>query len=329
MSMTQTETLTAGKPPARGIGLRRTLRALTSNRKALVGIVIILIFIVLALLAPVFFPENPSIIKGGGAQPPSAEHWFGTTPKGQDVLALTLWGSRSSLYVGFVAGLLATIIAVLVGLASAYFGRSVDDVLSLLTNVALVIPGLPLLVILAAFMPPGLGTVIVVIAVTGWAGAARVLRSQAMSIRGKDYVAASIVTGEKPGRIMLRDILPNMASIVMTALLGSVIGAIGAQAGMEFLGLGDANTISWGTNLFWANTDGALMLGRWWVFLPSGLAIALIAYALSLCNYAVDEITNPRLRRPKRKTKAGEPTRVTVKAEPASETSMTGGTQND
>ncbi|WP_336582327.1 ABC transporter permease [Nesterenkonia sp. PF2B19] len=184
-----------------------------------------------------------------------------------------------------------------IGLISAYFGRVVDETLSLLTNIFLLIPGLPLLVVLAAFLPQGLGTVIVVLIITGWAGTARVLRSQALSIRGKDYIDAAVVSGERTTRIAVRDMLPNMASIVMTTLLGSVIGAIGAQAGLEFLGLGDANTISWGNNLYWANTDGSLMLGQWWIFLPSGLAIALVAFALALCNYAVDELTNPRLRR--------------------------------
>lgn len=319
MAISQTEALVAGRQPARGRSFIRLIRALLRNKKAVVGLSMILVFVVLALLAPVFFPEDPSRIGSGGAHPPSAEHWLGTTTKGQDVLALTLWGSRSSLLVGLTAGILATVIAVLIGLASAYFGKVVDDSLSLLTNVFLLIPGLPLLVILAAFLPPGLGTVIVVLAVTGWAGGARVLRAQGMSIRGKDYVAASIVTGEKPLRIMLRDILPNMASIVMMTLLGSIIGAIGGQAGMEFLGLGDSNTISWGTNLFWATSDGSLMLGQWWIFVPSGLAIALIAYALALCNYAVDEITNPRLRKPRRKIDPTAPTVVTAEAAALSE----------
>ena len=300
MALSQTQALVTGRPPARGRSLARLLRALGRNGKAVAGLIIITLFIAFALLAPVLFPGDPSRIGDGGATPPSLAHLLGTTSKGQDVLALTLWGSRSSLLVGLVAGILATVIAILVGLASAYFGRVADDVLSLLTNVFLLIPGLPLLVILAAFLPPGLGTVIVVLAITGWAGGARVLRAQAMSIRGKDYVAASIVTGEPALRIMLRHILPNMASIVMMTLLGSIIGAIGAQAGLEFLGLGDSNTISWGTNLFWATSDGALMLGQWWIFFPSGLAIALIAFALALCNYAVDEITNPRLRKPRR-----------------------------
>jgi peptide/nickel transport system permease protein len=318
MAISQTEALATGGAAARGRSLARLVSALMRNGKAVVGLSMILVFVVLALLTPVIFPDDPSRIGSGGAHPPSVEHLFGTTAKGQDVLALTLWGSRSSLLVGLTAGVLATVFAVLVGLASAYFGRTTDDLLSLLTNVFLLIPGLPLLVILAAFMPPGLGTVIVVLAITGWAGGARVLRSQAMSIRGKDYVAASIVSGERPLRIMLRDILPNMASIVMMTLLGSIIGAIGAQAGLEFLGLGDSNTISWGTNLFWATSDGALMLGQWWIFVPSGLAIALIAYALALCNYAVDEITNPRLRKPRRARSAMAPTAVVIETSAAS-----------
>lgn len=314
MASTKTEAL--AMTPKRGSrGGARLFRNLGRNGKAIAGIAILVVFIAAALLAPVFFPEDPSRILSGGATPPSLEHLLGTTAKGQDVLALTLWGARSSLLVGFAAGILATLVAILVGLAGAYFGGVLDDILSLATNVFLLIPGLPLLVILAAFMPPGLGTVVIVLVITGWAGGARILRSQGLSIRGKDYVAASIVAGESPLRIMLRDILPNMASIVMSTLLGCIIGSIGAQAGLEFLGLGDSNTISWGTNLFWATSDGSLMLGQWWIFVPSGLAIALVAFALALCNYAVDEITNPRLRKPRRAASANAPTLVTVGAD--------------
>lgn len=309
MTILRTEALRTGMQEG-SRSARRLVRALLRNRKAVVGLSILVVFIVMAAIAPVVFPEDPSRIGSAGATPPGAAHLLGTTAKGQDVLALTMWGARSSLFVGFVAGICATVLAVFIGLASAYFGRAVDDVLGLVTNVFLLVPGLPLLVILAAFLPPGLGTVIVVLAITGWAGGARVLRSQAMSIRGKDYVAAAIVTGERPLRIMLRDILPNMASIVMMTLLGSIIGAIGAQAGLEFLGLGDSNTVSWGTNLFWATSDGSLMLGQWWIFVPSGLAIALVAFALALCNYAVDEITNPRLRKIRRAGSATAPTTV-------------------
>ena len=284
---------TATRPSGR-IGIARLL---ITNRKAAAGLILLSIFVLLALAAPLIFPGDPSIIgRYPLSRPPSLEHLFGTTAKGQDVLALTVHGSRSSLLVGFVVGIAATLVAALVGLASAFFGRTVDDVLSLVTNVFLLIPGLPLLVLLAAFLPQGLTTVIFVLVVTGWAGAARVLRSQALSIRSKDFIAACLVTGERPLRIMFAEMLPNMASIMMGTFLSVVIGAIGAQAGLEFLGLGDTSTVSWGTNLYWASNDGALLKAQWWIFLPSGAAIALVAFALALVNYAVDEVTNPRLR---------------------------------
>lgn len=292
-----TPTGPSGRPtPRRGL-----LRSLLRNRKATVGAGILFLFGALALLAPLLAPGDPTVITGAGSQAPSPEHLLGTTAKGQDVLALTLWGARSSLAVGLLVGLAATLVGVTVGLAAAYFGKVTDDFLSLVTNVFLLLPGLPLLVVLAAFLPPGTGTVIVVLIVTGWAGAARVLRSLALSIRAKDFVAAATVTGEGPGWIMFREILPNMASIVMSTFLGVVIFGIGSQAGLEFLGLGDVSVVSWGTNLYWASNDGALMVGAWWAFLPSGLCIALVAFALALLNYAVDEVTNPRLRVPRRR----------------------------
>ncbi|MET3934366.1 ABC transporter permease [Arthrobacter sp. OAP107] len=282
----------AARKPNRGF-----VHGLITNKKAMTGMAIMLVFIVLALAAPVLFPGDPSRITGMASLEPDGEHWLGTTAKGQDVLALTIHGVRSSLLVGLTVGLASTFIGILVGLASAYFGKFTDEALSLLTNAFLLLPGLPLLVILAAFLPPGLGTVILVLTVTGWAGSARVLRSQALSIRSKDFVAAAVVSGERAGRIMFREILPNMASIVMGTLLACVIYGIGAQAGLEFLGLGDVSTVSWGNNLFWAGNEGALLTGSWWVFIPSGLCIALVAFALALINYAVDEVTNPRLRK--------------------------------
>ncbi|MET9831842.1 ABC transporter permease [Streptomyces sp. NPDC006385] len=288
--------------PARAAGRRKGLLGqLVGSKKALSGLCLLAVFALLALLAPVLTPGDPSLINSSGSQAPSGAHWLGTTTKGQDVLALTLWGARSSMFVGFTVGLVATGVAILVGLASAYFGRLVDDALTLVTNVFLLLPGLPLLVILAAFLPPGTSTVVLVLVITGWAGSARVLRAQARSIRGKDFVAAAVVTGERPLRIMFREILPNMASVVMTTLLGCVVFGITSQAALEFLGLGDSSVVSWGTNLYWASSDGALMTGTWWVFVPSGLCIALVAFALALVNYAVDEITNPRLRSVKRR----------------------------
>ncbi|WP_315583401.1 ABC transporter permease [Actinomyces viscosus] len=279
-------------------GLLASLIApLARSRRARAGATILALFVVGALLAPVLSPGDPTRITGAPAAAPSPAHWLGVTPKGQDVLAMTLWGARSSLAVGLGAGAAATLVALVVGLASAYLGRVVDGLLSVVTNVFLLLPGLPLLVVLAAYMPPGWVSILIVLVVTGWAGAARVLRAQAMSLRGTDFVEAAVVTGQGPVGIMVGEMLPNMASVVMSTLLGCVNAAIGAQAGLEFLGLGLSGSVSWGTNLYWAATDGALMTGRWWTFVPSGLSIALVAYALALINAGVDEATNPRLRR--------------------------------
>ena len=185
--------------PASAAAAAGSFGACVGNGKSVAGIVILILFLLIAVFAPVISPGDPNLITGMGSQPPSPEHWLGTTAKGQDVLALNIWGSRSSLFVGFSVGILATARR---PRWSAWprpiSDARVDNLLSLVTNVFLLLPGLPLLVILAAFLPQGLGTVILVLVITGWAGSARVLRSQAMSIRGKDFVGAS--TGHRRKR---------------------------------------------------------------------------------------------------------------------------------
>ncbi|MDQ4098911.1 MAG: ABC transporter permease, partial [Chloroflexota bacterium] len=172
------------------------------------------------------------------------------------------------------------------------------------TNVVLIIPGLPLLVVLTAFLPAGFWTIVLVLTATGWAWPARVLRAQTLSLREQEFVASAVVSGEGSMRIMFREILPNMLSLVAAAMFGGVIFAIGAQAGLEFIGLGNPTTISWGTILFWARNNSGLLLGAWWTFVPAGLCIALVAFALALLNYAIDEVTNPRLRAQRQTSRA-------------------------
>jgi peptide/nickel transport system permease protein len=134
------------------------------------------------------------------------------------------------------------------------------------------------------------------LAFTGWAWPARVLRSQTLSLREKDFVSAFIVSGEGNARIIFREILPNMASIIAGSMFGSVTYAIGAEAALSLVGLTNVSTISWGTNLYWAQNNAALLVGAWWTFIPSGMCIALVAFGLTMINYGMDEITNPRLR---------------------------------
>jgi peptide/nickel transport system permease protein len=269
--------------------------SLLSNRKASVGVAIVLVFVLLALFGPLVV-KDPNAFLGLPHQEPSAEFLLGTTGQGQDVLAQTVAGARTSLLVGALAGLAVMVLAALVGMTAGFMGGWVDSVLSLLTNVFLIMPGLPLAVVIAAYLRPGPVTIGVVLVVTGWAWNARILRSQVLALREKDFVAAAIVSGESHARIMFREILPNMTSLLMSCFISATTYAIGAQVGLEFLGIGDLGVVTWGTNLYWASNNAAMLTGAWWTVIPTGVCVALIGFALVLINFAIDELTNPRLR---------------------------------
>ena len=281
-----------GAVPRRRTGLVWTL---LSNRKASAGVVIVLIFVLLALFGPLLV-KDPNAFVGPPHQPPSADFLLGTTGQGQDVLAQTVTGARTSLVVGTLAGLAVMVLAALVGMTAGFAGGWVDSVLSLFTNVFLIMPGLPLAVVIAAYLRPGPVTIGVVLVITGWAWNARVLRSQVLALREKDFVAAAIVSGEGRARIIFREILPNMTSLLMSCFISATTYAIGAQVGLEFLGIGDVGVVTWGTNLYWASNNAAMLTGAWWTVVPTGVCVALIGFALVLINFAIDELTNPRLR---------------------------------
>lgn len=284
------------KPARRAKRASGVVGLLFQNRKAAIGTGIIVFYLTIAALGPWIVPYDATEIVGRRHEAPSSTHWFGTDGSGKDVFSQTIIGARSSLATGLIVGTFVTVIAILIGMTAGYLRGRVDDILTLLTNVVLIIPGLPLLIVLAAFLPPGFWSIILVLSVTGWAWGARVLRSQTMSLREKDFVASAVTIGESKFRIMIREILPNMLSIVVAGYLGAVNYAIGAQAGLEFLGLGNPSNVSWGNNLYWAQNNSALLLGAWWTLIPSGLSIALVAFGFSMINYAIDEVTNPRLR---------------------------------
>lgn len=266
------------------------------NRKATVGLILLIFFGVIAIFAPVIAPYAPDDFVSRPHQAPSRAYPLGTTGSGEDVLSQTIYGTRISLGTGVIVGVAVTVIGAIVGMSAGYFGGRVDDFLSLCMNVFLIIPTLPLLVILAAFLPAGFWTIVAVLTVTSWAYGARVLRAQTLSLREKDFVSSAVVSGENSFRIIFREILPNMMSILVAGMFGAITFAIGAQAGLEFLGLGNPSVISWGTNLYWAQNNAGLLTGAWWTFVPAGACIALVAFAFTLVNYAIDEVTNPRLR---------------------------------
>jgi peptide/nickel transport system permease protein len=272
-------------------------RRLVRSPLTLTGLIITLIFIVLAVVGPWISPYDPSAVSDATMAAPSAAHWLGTTQNGQDIYSQMLYGARASIVVGFGAAIATTVLSVLVGVTAGYIGGVGDELLSLLANVFLVLPSLPLTIILAAYLPnSGSLGITLVITVTGWAWGARVLRAQTLSLRKRDFVEAARATGEKTWRIIAKDILPNQVAVIAAAFLGTVTTAILTQASLAFLGLTNVTQWSWGTILYWAQVSSALLTGAWWWFVPAGLAIAVLGTALSLVNFGIDEFINPRLR---------------------------------
>lgn len=291
---TQTD-VTGELVPVVTVGARRPQWGwLRRSRKLMVGLGIVAVFVVVGVLGPLFV-HDVNRVSDAQLNAPSAAHWLGTTNTGQDVLGQLVVFTRGSLTVGLVVGLLATAFSILVGVVGGYIGGRADEGLSLLSNVFLVVPGLPLVILITDYMQSrGALAVALVITLTAWAGSARVLRAQTLSVRSRDFVDAARVSGEPVWRIIGSEIVPNLLPIIASQFIFAVIGGILTEAGLSFLGLG--GNASWGTMLYFAQNAQALSLGAWWWFVPPGLCIALIGAALSLINFSIDELINPRLR---------------------------------
>jgi peptide/nickel transport system permease protein len=272
-------------------------RALAGNKKALAGLTLLLIFLFMAVFPGVVAHDNPSAEIYSRSAGLSASHLFGTTAYGQDIFSQWVFGTRESLFIALVVGGLTTVLSVLIGVTAAYRGGVTDGALSLFTDVFLVIPAFPLVVVIAAYSKNGGNAILIaVLVVTGWAYGARQLRSQALSLRNRDFLAAARVRGERQWRIIVFEILPTMTSLIVANFLGAAVYAVLAAAGLQFIGLGNPDSMSWGTMLFWAENNEALQAGSpLWAIMP-GIAIALLGGAFSLLNYAFDEIGNPSLR---------------------------------
>lgn len=269
---------------------------MTRSPKLLTGLAIIGALVLFGVLGPLFMTD-PNRVTGELLLPPSPHHLLGTTQAGQDVFAQLASATRGSLLVGLLVGAIATLLSILLGVVGGYLGGRTDDLMSLVVNVVLVIPGLPLaFVVLDYLRGRGLLTIVLVVAITSWAASARVLRAQTLSLRGRDYVLAARAGGERTWRIVAVEVMPNLLPVVAAQFIWAVVLAVLTEAGLSFLGLGGIDSLTWGTMLYFAQNSEALQLGIWWWFVPPGLCIALLGCGLSLVNFSLDEVINPQLR---------------------------------
>src|SRR5437763_3758646 len=320
-------------PPVAGptpeLVLRRTrILRLPRSPKVIAGLVILVLFGLLAIIGRWIAPYSPNatdqqhwvqhvLVPGTGAAtgfpasyyplplPPSAAHWLGTTVFAQDVWSQLLAATQATVVVGLLAAAIATVLSVLFGVTAGYLGGGADEGLSLIANVFLAIPGLPLLIVLADYVPSAGSSVVLVasiIAVTTWAYTSRTLRAQTLSLRNRDFVEASRVAGESRLRIIVAEILPNLIPIVAASFLFTTLSAIYAYVAISFLGLAGSPTGSppglwnWGEMLREGFANNAVRGGWWWWWAPPGICVALLGTGLALVNFGIDEFINPKLR---------------------------------
>lgn len=268
-----------------------------TKKMGLIGLTIISTFMVIAIVAPYVAPYNPFVSDASALYaPPSMQHFLGTNDAGEDVFSELLYAAKISLIVGFTAAFVSTCLGLLVGMLSGYYGGKLDAVVMRVTDIFLTLPTIVLLIVLVAYIGPGLQNIIFAISILGWTGTARSIRSQVMSMKERPYVEASHAIGASNFTIMFGEILPNIMPLVLANGILAVVGAILSEAGLSFLGLGDPTQKSWGEMLYYAETRGAFINGAWWWIAAPGICIVLVALGFTLVGQALDEVFNPRVR---------------------------------
>jgi peptide/nickel transport system permease protein len=280
---------------------RRFVRAMLRNRKATAGALILLLMVFAAAFPGVIAPDDPQAPIYPPNLGPSAAHLLGTTSLGQDVFSQLIWSTRLTLEVTLVVSAIATFLSMIIGVTSAYLGGVTDRVLTVVIDVFLILPVLPLLILLASYLPPGVTSLVIVLCITSWAFQARQLRAQGLSLRNRDFLVSARVRGERPLYIILVEIVPNMTSLLAASFLALAVYIVGFAASLQFLGLGNSSELMWGTMLYNAQQAAALEAGNAWWALAPGAAVALLGAGFALLNYAFDEIGNPALRPARRR----------------------------
>jgi len=269
----------------------------SGNTKGMVGLVIVSVFVLLAIFGPFIVPYDPyqrNVVER--FSPPSKEHILGGDDIGRDIYSQLIYGTRTSLFVGFVAATSTTLIGVFIGTVAGYF-KKLDSILMTFTDIVLVLPSIPIMLVLAIYLGPSIWNIIFVMTITSWTGVARIIRSQVLTLKERAYVDSARAIGAGHGHIIFRHILPNVVPVILATAIMRVVSAILSEAGLSFLGLGDPTAISWGMILHYAQTCGGFSRGAWWWIVPPGLMIGLVAVSFTLIGYSLEEVFSPKLRK--------------------------------
>ncbi len=269
---------------------------LTRSPFVVVGLTIVSGFILVAVLAPVLAPYDPHALVGGYLEQPSSAHLLGTNAIGQDIFSQVIWGSRTSLIVALAGGGLIVALGVLIGVTSGLAGGLLDTVVSRALDVFLAIPALPLLIVVATLVGPSLVTVILVLALLGWPEAARMMRSQTLSLRQRGFINSARGFGGGPLYLIRRHLVPAIGPLIVAGFIDAASNAIFFEAGLAFLGLADPSTMSWGTVLNQAlGHPGLYFSGLWtWWVLPAGLAVTAAVLGFTFVGVGLEPEFNPR-----------------------------------
>lgn len=279
-------------------GQSGVFRVILASKKGAAGLILLVAFFIIAVFAPYITPYDPFSSEFDAWLRPSPKHFLGTTNMGEDIFSQLVYGTRLSFFIAISSAILATIIAIVIGIIAGYKGGFTDRVAMSFSNIFLVLPALPLMIVIAVYIQMrGAIPIIVVISLTTWAWDARVFRSQTLSLKEREFVRSAVVLGDSDFRIIFKDLMPNLWSLIASGAVGTALYAVVAEASLEFIGLGDPTAVTWGTMIFWAITSMAQAKEVWWWFIPPALAIGLLGCGFALLNFGIDEVTNPRLQR--------------------------------
>ena len=276
---------------------RKILRLLLASGMGVVGVAILAVFLGIALLSPIFIHFDKGEFSSDWFHPPTWEHWLGTDDVGRDVFAQLMYGARVSLLVGVLASAISVAIGGAIGIFAGYYGRFVEEGLMRFTDIFLVIPQLPFMLLIAALAGPSLQNIIIVIGALSWPSTARIVRSQVISLKERTFIERARAIGAGNAHIIRKHIMPNVIPLMFANTILIIAIAILTESTLAFLGLGDPLVISWGSMLHYAFVSLAMSNGAWWYFVPPGVCIALVVLGFTFLGYSMDEILNPKLRR--------------------------------